>query len=211
MTADRTICLTNVLSNSLYVHMRILRILSLILLISAVGCAHAGGGGGDTFRDQNMDFGSLQSVVVMPFMNVSKDQLAGDRVRDVFVIRLLATGGLYVVPTGEVMKAINAIGISNPGAPTNEEMAKLGTALKVQGVFTGMVREYGEIRSGSSVANAISLSLQLSEAQTGRIVWSASSTKGGIGMKDRLLGGGGDPMNDITVKAVNDLIDKLYQ
>ncbi len=190
--------------------MRILRILSLILLISAAGCAHTGGGG-DTFRDQNMDFGSLQSVVVMPFMNVSKDQLAGDRVRDVFVIRLLATGGLYVVPTGEVMKAIGAVGIVNPAAPTNEEMAKLGTALKVQGVFTGMVREYGEIRSGTSVANAISLSLQLSEAQTGKIIWSASSTKGGIGLKDRLLGGGGDPMNDITVKAVDDLIDKLYR
>jgi len=211
LTVERTICLTNRNSDFLDRHMRILRILCLTLLISAYGCAHAGGGGGDTFRDSNMDFGSLQSVAVMPFMNVSRDQLAADRVRDVFVIRLLATGGLYVVPTGEVMKAITTLGISNPGAPTNEEMAKLGTALKVQGIFTGMVREYGEIRSGSSVANAISLSLQLTEAQTGRIVWSASSTKGGIGLKDRLLGGGGDPMNDITVKAVDDLIDKLYK
>ncbi len=189
---------------------KISKILCLILIVAVMGCAH-GGKGGDTFRDANMDFGSLQTVVVMPFFNATRDQLAADRVRDTFVIRLLASGGLYVVPTGEMMRAINQVGIANVTAPTSDEITKLGTALKAQGVFTGMVREYGEIRTGTSVANAISVSLQLAEGQTGRTIWSSSSTEGGIGLKDRLLGGGGDPMNDVTVKAVDDLIDKLYK
>ena len=30
-------------------------------------------------------------------------------------------------------------------------------------------------------------------------------------MKDRLLGGGGNPMNDITEKAIYELIDNLFQ
>jgi hypothetical protein len=49
------------------------------------------------------------------------------------------------------------------------------------------------------------------ERSSGVVVWSASSTKGGVSVWDRLLGGGGRPMNTVTEKAVNDLLDKLFQ
>jgi hypothetical protein len=49
------------------------------------------------------------------------------------------------------------------------------------------------------------------ETQTGKIVWTASSTQGGIGILDRLFGGGGQPMNKVTEKAINDLINKLFK
>jgi hypothetical protein len=57
----------------------------------------------------------------------------------------------------------------------------------------------------------ISVSLRLIERTSGQVVWSASSTKGGISIWDRLLGGGGKPMNTVTEKAINDLLDKLFQ
>lgn len=124
---------------------------------------------------------------------------------------LLATGAIYVVPAGEVVRGISRVGIANPAAPSPEDITKLAGIIKVDAVVTGVVREYGEVRSGSSGANIISLSLQMIETQTGRIVWTASATKGGIGMSERLLGGGGEPMNKITEQAVNELIDKLFQ
>ena len=37
------------------------------------------------------------------------------------------------------------------------------------------------------------------------------TTKGGISMADRLLGGGGTPVNDVTEAAVRDLLDKLFK
>jgi hypothetical protein len=49
------------------------------------------------------------------------------------------------------------------------------------------------------------------DVQTGQVIWSTSSTKGGIGIKDRLLGGGGDPLNNITEQAIRDLINQLYE
>jgi len=55
------------------------------------------------------------------------------------------------------------------------------------------------------------VSVQMLEAQTGRVVWAATSTRGGIDFWDRLLGGGGRPMNDVTRQAVNDLIVRLFQ
>jgi hypothetical protein len=177
------------------------------LLVSLTACA---GGGRDRYRDPDMDFGSLQNVAVLPFVNLSREQQAGDRVRDVFVTALLATGSIYVIPTGEVARGIGAAGIVNPGAPSTAEIKKLAPLIKADAIISGVVREYGEVRSGSAAANVISISLQMAEAQTGKIVWSATTTKGGIGIKDRLLGGGGEPLNTITEKAIHDLIDQLY-
>jgi hypothetical protein len=164
-----------------------------------------------TYRDPNMDFGAIQSVGVMPFQNFTRESLAGDRVRDVFINRLLSTGTLYVQPVGEVARAVSRLEIQTPATPSPEEAVKLGAALKTQAILTGVVREYGEVRSGSSSANLISVSVQMLEAQTGRTVWTASSTIGGIGVLDRLFGGGGRPMNDVTRDAVNDLIVELFR
>jgi len=39
----------------------------------------------------------------------------------------------------------------------------------------------------------------------------ASSTKGGITFGDRLFGGGGEPMNVVTERAADDIIDQLFK
>jgi hypothetical protein len=67
------------------------------------------------------------------------------------------------------------------------------------------------VRSGSAEANLVSLSLQMIETQNGTTVWSASSTRGGITQMDRLLGSGGRPMNDVTTRVLNDLLDQLFE
>lgn len=165
----------------------------------------------NVYRDPNMDFGSIQTVAVMPFQNLSRESVAADRVRDVFINGLLSTGAVYVLPVGEVARGVARLEIQNPAAPSPEEVVKLAVTLKAQAVITGVVREYGEVRSGSSAAGAISLSVQMLEGQTGKTVWTATSTKGGIDVWDRLFGGGGRPMNDVTREAVNDVIQKLFK
>jgi hypothetical protein len=185
----------------------------LVFFIAAMsvlsGCG--GHGSGEVYRDQNMDFGAIKSVAVMPFVNLSKEQLAGQRVRDVFIPMLMESGSIYVLPTGEVARGVSRVSIANPAEPSTEEVTKLASLLKVDAVITGLIREYGDIHSGSTEANVISMSLALLDGATGKVVWTASTTKGGITLKDRLLGGGGNPMNDVTEKAVNDLLDKLFK
>lgn len=183
------------------------KILFPFILLSLWACATSG----DFYRDPNMDFGSIQTVAVMPFANLSRDNIAGDRVRDVFINKLLATGAVYVVPIGEVAKGALKAEILNPPTPSPDEIVKLAGLIKVNAVITGVLREYGEVRSATSSANAISISLQMVEGQTGRTVWTASSTKGGISIWNRLFGGGGRPMNEVTEKAVDDVINKLFK
>ena len=163
------------------------------------------------YRDPNMDFGAIQTVAVVPFLNLTRDNIAGERVRDVFINKLLSTGAVYVLPIGEVARGIARAEIQNPSAPSQEEVLKLSGLIKAQAVATGVVKEYGEVRAGTSSANIISVSLQMMEGTTGKVVWTASTTKGGISIWDRLLGGGGRPMNDITDKAIDDLINKLFK
>lgn len=165
----------------------------------------------DIYRDPNMDFGSIQTIAVMPFGNLVRDNVAAERVRDVFINKLLSTGAVYVLPIGEVARGVARAEIGNPVNPSTEEVIKLAGIIKAQAVITGALREYGEVRSGTSSANIISLSLVMIEAQTGKVVWSASSTKGGITVWDRLFGGGGQPMNKITERAVDDLANKLFK
>lgn len=163
-----------------------------------------------TFHDPNMDFSQIQRVAVMPFANLTPTTPAGERVRDVFMTMLQATGSFYVIPAGEVSRGVSRSRVQNPAQPSPEEFTAFGKEAKVEVVFTGTVREYGEVRSGSTTANAVAISVQMVETQSGRIVWSASSTQGGVTASDRLLGGRGEPLNAITERAVRDLIDKLF-
>ena len=182
-------------------------ILICFILIFFAACATTS----NTYRDPNMDFGAIQTVAVMPFVSLARDNVAAERVRDVFINKLLSTGAVYVVPVGEVARGVGRVEIANPTTPSPDEVVKLAGIIKVQAVITGALKEYGEVRSGTTSANIISVSLQMMEVQTGKVVWSASSAKGGITIWDRLFGGGGQPMNKITEKAVDDLINKLFK
>lgn len=163
------------------------------------------------YHNTSMDFGSIKTVAVMPLVNLTREQQAADRVRDVFVTTLMSRSDIYVVPSGEVARGIISAGIANPSAPTPEEVVRICKTIKVDAVFTGVVREYGEVRSGTAMANVISASMQLMEGQTGKIVWSADTTQGGIGVMDRLFGGGGQPLNVVTEEAVDDLLNELFK
>jgi hypothetical protein len=177
------------------------------ILAATVGCSSH-----KSYQNKAMDFASIRTVAVMPFWNMTREQLASERVRDVFSTMLLATEAVYVVPTGEMGRAINRIGIANQTTPTTEEIIKLGAMLKVEAVITGVVKEYGEVRGGNSSANVVSVSAQMFESSTGKVVWSGSSTKGGVSWGARMLGtAGGDPVNDVTEQAVDDLLKQLFR
>ncbi len=177
------------------------------LVASATGCASH-----KSYQNKNMDFGSIRAIAVLPFANLTRDNLAAERVRDVFSNMLLASEAAYVIPPGEMNRALARLSIQNPTAPSADEIVKIGGMLKAEAVITGVVKEYGEVRGGSSTANVVSLSAQMFEAGTGKVVWSGTSTKGGLSWGSRLLGtAGGDPVNDVTEQACDDLLKQLFR
>ena len=187
--------------------LRILRWSTVAMVLLATACAAP-----KSYQNRDMDFGAINSVAVMPFWNLSQDHVAAERVRDVFSNALLATDAVYVLPPGEVARAIARTAIVNPSTPSAEEVVKLGGLLKVDAIVTGVLKEYGEVRTPSASANVISFSVQMYETSTGKVIWSASSTKGGIGWAARLLcTATGEPMNELTEQAVDDVITRLFK
>jgi len=180
---------------------------ALLLLLVVAGCAEPG----VSHHDSLMDFGSIQTVAVLPFANLARDEAAAERVRDTFSTMLLATESIYVLPAGEVARGIARAGMADMSRPSTEDVKKFCGITKADAVITGVVREYGEVRSGQTTANAIAMSLQMLDSQTGSVVWAADTARGGITMTDRLFGGGGKPMDEVTRDAVNDLLDKLFE
>ena len=183
--------------------------IALVLLTASAGCA-AKHGAQVTFHAPTMDFSLVRTVAVMPFANLSTTQTADERVRDVLMTMLQATGQIYVLPMGEVQRGLARVEMSNPAAPSDQDVVALAKVLSCDAVITGSVLEYGEARSGSASASYISVSVQMLEAGTGKLVWSAQSTKGGISAADRMFGGGGQPMNVVTADAVSQLLDELF-
>ena len=142
---------------------------STVLLLALIGCATPGGTDA-SFHDPNMDFSLIQSLAVLPFGNLTSTAKASDRVRDVFMTMLQATEALYVIPPGEVARGISRIGLQDPTEPTADDVIGLARNLEADVVISGTVLEYGTVRSASASANVISVSVQMMEGQTGKVV-----------------------------------------
>ncbi len=180
-----------------------------VAALCLAGCA--GRRGVDvTYHDPNMDFSLIRTVAVLPFDNLTSNNHADEAVRDVFMTMLQATGSLYVLPPGEVGRGVSRLSLHAPAEPNAEEVVQLAAILDADVVVVGVVREYGETRSGGSVAGVVSLGVKMLEAKTGRVVWSASSSAGGVSASDRVFGGGGRPMDEVTRAAVSKLLDRLF-
>jgi hypothetical protein len=63
------------------------------------------------YHDPNYDFGAVRIVAVAPFENLTRETLASNRVRDVFMNMLLSTGAVYVLPAGEVARGLTRAGL----------------------------------------------------------------------------------------------------
>jgi len=125
--------------------------------------------------------------------------------------RRVITAPIRLVTKLKLTTRIMRAGIVDATIPSAEEVKSIAGIVKADAVITGALKEYGDVRSSAAISTVISLSVQLVETQTGKVVWAASTTKGGITFTDRLFGGGGEPMNVVTEKAVDDIIDKLFK
>jgi len=183
-----------------------------LLLAAVLGLAACASkrSGDTTYKDPSLDLDLVQTAAVLPFVNLCSDDKAADRVRDVFSTMLQATGRVYVVPPGETAKAMLRTQTGRNEEPSTEVIMAVGKAVKAEVVITGVLREYGLVRSGNSQANAIALSIKLYESEGGKLIWSGSTSEGGVTMGDRFLGGGGEPMEKVTEEAVETILDQMF-
>ncbi|MCB9897956.1 MAG: hypothetical protein H6825_08130 [Planctomycetes bacterium] len=179
------------------------------LLAVVVGCASTEEVG-TAFLHPNADLSLVRRVAVLPLENMTSDRFAGDRVREILAVELLAQGLFDVVDAGEVNRVLRTRNIENVAALGPEAVRSLGEDLGVQALLLGSVMEYRERRSGTFTAPEIALSLRLVDVETGIAMWSVSGAHSGLDAMTRLFGTGEKSFTQVARDLVRHLLDSLY-
>jgi len=158
---------------------------------------------------EDIDFSFYKRVAVMPLDNLTNDKFAGEIVRQVVVSELLASGLVDVVFPGEVMSAINQMGIKNISSLTADQIKALGNALKAEALIVGSVEEFGNVKMGNVSAPQVTISLMMADAGTGSIIWSITKTRGGASFMARHFGASHETLSETVLLLVREAIQTL--
>jgi hypothetical protein len=178
-----------------------------LALIVVSGCRS---NGAPTYHiSEDIDFSFYKKVAVMPLDNLTNEKYAGDIVRQVVVSEILASGLLDVVVPGEVMNAVNELGIKTVTSLNATEIKSLGNALGVEAIIMGSVEEYGMVKAGSATAPQVTVFLMMADTGTGSIVWSITKTRGGANFMARHFGASHETISETVLMLVREAIQTL--
>jgi curli biogenesis system outer membrane secretion channel CsgG len=178
-----------------------------LLALLLVGCAAPEPS--SIYLHPNADIASFQRIAVLPIENLTNDQFADERVREILVVELLAQGVFEPVEIGEVNRILRAQNISTVSNLGPEQIGALGEILEVQALLFGSVMEYGQRRTGTFTAPEVSLALKLIDCETGVVVWSVSDARTGMPISTRLFGVGEQTHSQAIRKLIRQLMDEL--
>lgn len=158
----------------------LLIVLAAIALLMAAGCANSYEG--DHMAQARKEIREKMVVAVVPFQSPAEAPGAGLAVADVLANEVYALGG-YVLVTPEVAAARTAAR-EGEALPPEEAGRMIGAAY----ILTGMVTEYG-YRYGVGEQPAVGVTARLIEAETGKVLWSATRARTGSGwVREESLG-----------------------
>lgn len=180
-----------------------------LLLIAQLPLQAACGSGTQSFIQPRIDFSYLQRAAVLPFDNLTRDELADERMRSIFLSEVLAADALEIADPRETAAAVEALGLA-PNVPlTPEQAVTLGTSLSVDALFSATVEEYGYARGGLDRNPEITVVFTLTETETGSIVWRAQVHETGSSLWKRLFGGAPDDIFEVSREAVRNALGTL--
>lgn len=183
-------------------------VLLLALLSGALLVGGCGGTGG-SYIHPNVDFGYMERATVLPFRNLTGDDLADERVQSIFLMEILEADILDMVDAREAAATLVAMDLS-PGAPlTPEQAVELGKRLNVDALFTGTVEEYGVNRANRSAEAEVTLVVEMIETQTGVVVWRSQVHESGSTFWSRLFGSGTRDLYSVSRRAVRKALGTL--
>lgn len=183
------------------------RLAPLLVLLSLAACATPPAP--SIYLHPNADLASFRQVAVLPLDNLTSDRFAGERVREILMVELLAGGVFEPREVGEVnrvLRVANLPGLTDLGP---QQVAKLGKDLGVQALIMGSVMEYTERRVGTLTAPQVALSLKMIDCETGAAVWSVADARTGLSTSTRLFGVGEETSSQAVRELVRQLLDEL--
>ncbi len=157
-----------------------------------------------------IDFGYMKRAAVLPFENLSPDDLADERLQSIFLMKILEEDVLEIIDPREALAGMPGTGIRPGSHPTPEQAVLLGKVLEVDALFFGTVEEYGVSRVDRNRGPEVTVVLEMIETQTGVVVWRSQVHGTGSSIWRRLFGGGAADLfavsEDVVARALRTLL-----
>ncbi|MFH7319807.1 hypothetical protein ACHHRT_04245 [Desulfurivibrio sp. D14AmB] len=152
------------------------------------GCALHSERGGKSFVRENVDFGYIRQVAVLPLQNNSRDDFAPEMLRDILITRVFSQGLFDVVDKGLVDSLLRENAIEPGQALDSHLIKRLGQGLNAQALLLGTVDVAAEGRKGSVVYPELAMTLRLVDVDSGLVIWQAGGNASGDSLSRRLFG-----------------------
>ncbi|OGC90953.1 MAG: hypothetical protein A2W25_07675 [candidate division Zixibacteria bacterium RBG_16_53_22] len=188
-------------------------IIPMLLIAATISCS-----GPRAFLNDQTDWTFYRQLGVLPFVNLTADRFAGEKIQSAFITELFLSNRFQVMEPGEfnarASAQLKAAGIQSTQELPLDQIKAIGEKTGVQGVVEGVVTEYSMIRVGQADYPLISLNMRMIDVPTGTVVWMASySKKGGprlpiisIGETHTL----GELTQKICKEIVSDFVGKAF-
>ena len=187
------------------------RFLTLCLFaVAATVLLSACSSGTSSYVRDDVDFGYLHKVAVVPFRNLSQDLHADTRLYSVFMTELLERDAFQVVALGEVLSAMNRLHIGADEELSQEKIVALGKELGVDGLFFGSVDQYGLERVSNQRIYVLTATFSLAETETGTVIWTSQVHNDGNSLGRKLFGGGSASQHEVSKDAVDRALGTLF-
>ncbi len=148
------------------------------------------------FLREGLDLNYVERIAVLPFDNLTIDQFAGKRVRDLAFTEALASGMFDIAEQGVVDAVLREMALS-ADSPIDAPVLKiLGKRLGVNAFLSGTVNN---IKGGGSGYNypEVSLTLYLIDIETAEVLWRSTAYKNGYSIWNRLFDL--DPLDEFEI------------
>ncbi len=164
---------------------RIFAVLLALMLVS--GC---GGKAPESamYTREGLDLNYIDRIAVLPFENLTDNQYAARRVRDIALTEIMASGKFEVVDKGIVDSVLQEMTLSKAESLDAPLLKILGKRLRVKALLTGTINNIqGGSGRGAMRYPEISLTLHLIDTETAQVLWRSTAYRNGYSLLNRLF------------------------
>jgi hypothetical protein len=182
------------------------RLLIGALLLPAFGCAAAN----RLYVNSEADQAFYKKVAVLPFANVSGNNLAGPRVTRAFVTEITIADLYQIIEPEIVQEELHTIGaeLDGTGHYPSDKVKQVVTKLGAQGYIQGTVSEYQVQRHADEEVPVLGFDVQLVDLATEKIAWRVTVVGKGSG-RIPVIGGGVRTLGQVTQRACRSAVGDL--
>ncbi len=198
------------LHNLLYTYCYLLSATCLVLIVLCSLLIFIGGCGSQKYYlRQGVDIKNIKTIAVFPLENLTSDDYAGEKIRNIIITELLSKQ-INVVEPGEVTNLLKEMKIKSLKLLKVEDMQNIGKTLGADAIIVGAVEAFGISRGVSVNYPEVTVNLRLIETTSGQVIWSIRHTSGGPDFWMRHFGSEGPSLSETARKVVKEAIATIF-